>query len=62
MSAADSTSLVDSPAAGRIGEQRAVFYRDDLGTQVKFRPYGRPTADWLAWVAERLSAEKVARS
>lgn len=60
MSAADSTSLIDSPAAGRIGEQRAVFYRDDLGTQVKFRPYGRPNADWLGWVTEQLAIEKVA--
>ncbi|MEM8947285.1 MAG: FtsK/SpoIIIE domain-containing protein [Planctomycetota bacterium] len=57
MSAADSTSLIDSPAAGRIGEQRAVFYRDDLGTQVKFRPYGKPTSDWLTWSAEQLSAQ-----
>lgn len=62
MSSTDSTSLIDSPAAGRIGEQRAVFYRDDLGTQVKFRPYGRPTADWLGWVAEQLAVEGVARS
>jgi len=62
MSAADSTSLIDSPAAGHIGEQRALFYRDDLGTQAKFRPYGRPTSEWLGWVAERSTAEKVARS
>ena len=62
MSAADSTSLIDSPAAGRVGEQRALFYRDDLGTQTKFRPYGRPTDEWLAWVAKQLPVEKVARS
>ena len=59
MSAADSTSLIDSPAAGRIGQQRAVFYRDDLGTQVKFRPYGRPATEWIAWVAQHLSVERV---
>lgn len=53
MSTADSTSLIDSPAAGRIGEQRAVFYRDDLGSSTKFRPYGRPTAEWLVWLAEQ---------
>ena len=62
MSAADSTSLIDTPAAGRIGEQRAVFYRDDLGTQVKFRPYGRPTAEWIDWVAEQLATDKAVRS
>ena len=59
MSAADSTSLIDSPAAGRVGEQRAVFYRDDLGTQVKFRPYGKPNAEWVTWSAEQLTTEKV---
>ncbi len=62
MSSADSTSLIDSPAAGRIGEQRAVFYRDDLGTHVKFRPYGRPTAEWLAWVSEHLAVEQAGRT
>ena len=56
MSAADSTSLIDSPAAALLGEHRAILYRDDLGTQTKFRPYGPPTADWLAWAAEQLRA------
>jgi hypothetical protein len=51
MSAADSTSLIDSPAATLIGEHRALLYRDDLGTQTKFRPYGRPSTEWLAWAA-----------
>ena len=57
MSVGDSTSIVDSPAAGRLGEHRALLYRDDLGAHVKFRPYGRPTAEWLAWVKDRLNAE-----
>ncbi|NOY41317.1 MAG: AAA family ATPase [Planctomycetes bacterium] len=55
MSSVDSTSLIDSPAASRLGEHRAVLYRDDLGTQVKFRPYGRPTTEWIDWVAEQLA-------
>ena len=58
MSAGDSTSLIDSPAASRLGEHRAILYRDDLGSQTKFRPYGRPTAEWLAWVGEQLAAER----
>ena len=62
MSSVDSTSLIDSPAASRLGEHRAIFYRDDLGTQVKFRPYGRPTAPWLAWVSEQLAQGKLANS
>jgi hypothetical protein len=57
MSAADSTSLIDSPAAALLGEHRAILYRDDLGTQTKFRPYGRPTQEWLAWCAERFRRE-----
>ena len=57
MSAADSTSLIDSPAAALLGEHRAILYRDDLGTQTKFRPYGPPTAEWLAWAAEQLRRE-----
>ena len=62
MSAADSSSLIDSPAAGRLGENRALFYRDDLGTHTKFRPYQKPTTEWLAWVAERLSERDAQRT
>jgi hypothetical protein len=54
MSAADSTSLIDSPAATLLGEHRALLYRDDLGTQTKFRPYGRPSEEWLAWTTKQL--------
>lgn len=53
MSAADSTSLIDSPAATLLGENRALLYRDDLGTSTKFRPYGLPSAEWLAWAARQ---------
>jgi len=62
MSSVDSTSLIDSPAASHLGEHRAIFYRDDLGTQVKFRPYGRPAEPWLAWASEQLAQGKLARS
>ncbi len=57
MSAADSTSLIDSPAAALLGEHRAILYRDDLGTQTKFRPYGPPTPEWLAWAAAQLRGD-----
>lgn len=52
MGPVDSTSLIDSPAAGRLGEHRALFYRDDTGSHTKFRPYGQPSAEWLAFLAE----------
>jgi hypothetical protein len=53
MSAADSTNLLDSPAASRLRQHRGLFYSDDLGSQEKFRPYGPPSEAWLARV-ERL--------
>ena len=51
MSATDSSNLIDSPAAGRLGMNRAMFYVDDEGTLEKFRPYAPPSAEWLAQVA-----------
>lgn len=60
MSSGDSTALIESPAAGRLGEHRAILYRDDLGTQTKFRPYGLPTPERLAWLAEQLHRERAA--
>ncbi len=63
MSPADSTTLIDSPAAGRLGEHRAILYRDDQGTQVKFRPYQAPTEEWLESVKQGLAATgKLAQS
>lgn len=55
MSATDSSNLIDSPAAGRLGPNRAILYLDEQGTTEKFRPYRPPTDDWLAWLAERLA-------
>jgi hypothetical protein len=52
MSGTDSTSLIDTPAATLLGENRALLYRDDLGTQTKFRPYGPPSEEWLAWAGQ----------
>jgi energy-coupling factor transporter ATP-binding protein EcfA2 len=56
MSAADSTNLLDTPAASRLRPHRGLFYSDDLGTQEKFRPYGPPSEEWLARVRAALSA------
>ncbi len=47
MNANDSSSLVDSPLAGRLGENRALIYRGDTGTLEKFRPFSPPPNDWL---------------
>ena len=48
MNANDSSSLVDSPQAGRLGENRALLYRGESGTLEKFRPFSPPPGDWIA--------------
>lgn len=42
----DSASLVDSHAAARLGENRALYYDEDKGASIKFRPYTLPPEDW----------------
>jgi hypothetical protein len=54
MSAADSSSFLDTPAATRLNVHRGLFASEDLGTLEKFRPYGVPTKEWLAEVRQRI--------
>jgi hypothetical protein len=56
MSANDSSALIDSPAANRLGPNRALFSSEEQGKLEKFRPYGVPSEEWLAEVRERLRA------
>jgi S-DNA-T family DNA segregation ATPase FtsK/SpoIIIE len=55
MSAADSSNLMDSPAASRLGGHTALFYSEERGQAEKFRPYGMPRDNWLNWVAGQLA-------
>jgi hypothetical protein len=55
MSPADSSTLIDSPLASKLGLYRALFYSEDRGQPEKFRPYGLPGAEWLAWVKEQFT-------
>ncbi|PZS04327.1 MAG: hypothetical protein DLM69_02020, partial [Candidatus Chloroheliales bacterium] len=48
MSAEDSSNLVDSPAASKLGQHRALFFSEEQGRAEKFRPYGLPSEEWLA--------------
>jgi ABC-type multidrug transport system fused ATPase/permease subunit len=57
MSINDSSALIDSPAAGRLGENRALYFNEEQGKTEKFRPYGLPDPAWLATVHERLQAK-----
>lgn len=54
MSANDSSNLMETPGASRLGTHRAILYSDEQGESEKFRPYAPPSDEWLAWVRERL--------
>ena len=58
MSGADSTQLVDSPLAGRLGLRHALFYNEEDGVLEKFRPYALPNGEWLESVKARFAAKK----
>jgi hypothetical protein len=57
MSANDSSALIDSPAAGKLGPNRALFFSEEENRIEKFRPYGLPDPAWLEHVAERFQAK-----
>jgi hypothetical protein len=56
MSAGDSSQLIDSPAAGKLGAHYALLHDEEAGRLEKFRPYGWPDAKWLSAVAEQLKS------
>jgi hypothetical protein len=57
MSAADSSTLIDSPLASKLGVHRALFCSEEQGKIEKFRPYGPPPEEWIARL-EKPEAEK----
>ena len=54
MSATDSSNLMDSAAASRLGTHRALLFSEEQGEFEKFRPYAPPSSEWLAWVSRQL--------
>jgi hypothetical protein len=58
MGVADSSTLIDSPAASRLGLNRALFASEEQSAPEKFRPYRLPPAEWLKWVAGQLGRAK----
>lgn len=56
MSASDSTSIIDTPAASRLGENRGLYYNEESGTIEKFRPYAAPDTIALARLAALLNS------
>jgi hypothetical protein len=56
MSAADSASLVDSPAAATLGLHRAVLFNEREGSLETFRPYAPPEQGWVENVVRHFKA------
>ena len=50
----DSSTLIDSPAASRLGFHRALLANEESGLLEKFRPYAVPDAALLEHVAKAL--------
>ncbi len=47
ISPTDSAHLLDSPAASKLGPNRAYFASEEQNRLEKFRPYGLPGSEWL---------------
>ena len=60
MGVTDSSTLIDSPAASRLGLNRALFAAEELSAPEKFRPYRLPADSWLAEVSARWKRKKSA--
>jgi hypothetical protein len=56
MSAADSSNLIDSPLANKLGFYRALAFSEEQGTIEKFRPYAMPSREWLEHLRTRLAS------
>ena len=56
MSANDSSTMIDTPAASKLGENRALYYSEEANRIEKFRPYGVPDLEWLQEVKKRFDA------
>lgn len=61
MSASDSSNLIDSPLANKLGTNRALAYSEEQGVVEKFRPYALPGHAWLKHVQEQLGRRKTSQ-
>jgi hypothetical protein len=53
MSANDSSTLIDTPVASRLGRNRALYVTEESSQHEKFRPYGLPSAEFLTQVQQQ---------
>jgi hypothetical protein len=54
MNPTDSSTLMDSPAASKLGRNRALLLQEEQDRPEKFRPYRLPAEDWLGLALDRL--------
>jgi S-DNA-T family DNA segregation ATPase FtsK/SpoIIIE len=62
MSANDSSELIDTPAANRLGLYNALLFTAQNGATEKFRPYMFPDGDLVADFSKALHARSASRS
>ena len=62
MSATDSSTLIDTPVASKLGAHRALFHSEEEGRLEKFRPYGLPADAWLASFQQQMSKKRIVQS
>ena len=58
MSSDDSSNLIDSPAANKLGAHRALFYSPEEGRLEKFRPYRMLNANWVKQLGDFLKRKQ----
>ena len=61
MSPTDSSTLMDTPAAAKLGRNRALLLTEESDRPEKFRPYGLPSDEWLERVAEQLRGRQAVK-
>ncbi len=55
MSPSDSSNLIDSPVAGKLGANRALLFLEEHGSLEKFRPYGLPSEQLKQLLRQRFN-------
>lgn len=56
MSTNDSSLLMDSPVAAKLGPHRGLIFSQAQDNLEKFRPYQLPNENWLMHIGERMAA------
>jgi energy-coupling factor transporter ATP-binding protein EcfA2 len=62
MNANDSSSFIDTPAAGQLGVHRGLLYSEADGLLEKFRPYGPPSEELLRWIQRQFQSRAASAS